>query len=356
MGALTASFLFRAENNWRNIQENEYARLSQNLYWRMLAKEIPSQSSKEIILWILSTMQIEDVGVQGGNIPFDDLAQVLTTFENRTRAAGLKLHRNQFEDADGNGVALGAKWASDSGAYSAYWPQKMVIQALVDRGEDTNFPGFDKKPLFATDHPYNPFRTELGTYSNLFAGANAFPIDSSVTVDVAFDNLAALIGTKIRALKMPNGVDPRFLGPTGFRLVVPPALAPRAAVLTSAKFIAQAAATGGGSTDVEKLVSSYGWKEPIVADELAPLPTDDSTTITKKNQTYYVAVEQMESSQLGALVYVNREPFKVTYFTGQGGGTGVDAVLDRARELEWHVQGRNVCGPGFPYLIFKSRP
>lgn len=354
MPALTQSFLMRVENNWRNIQENEYARLSQNLIWRMLAKEIPSQSDTEILLWILSTMQIEDVGVQGGNIPFDDMAQVLTKFQNRTAAAGLKLHRNQFEDADGNGVQLGAKWASDAGAYMAYWPQKMVIQALVDRGEDANFAGFDGQPLFSTSHPYNPFRTEIGNYSNLFAGTT-YLIDGSVTVDVAMDHLTALVG-KIRSLKMPNGVDPRFLGPTGFRLVVPPALAQRATILTNAKFIAQAAAAGGGSTDVEKLITYYGWKEPIVADELAPLPTDDATTAGKKNQTFYVAVEQMESSQLGALVYVNREPFKVSYFTGQGGGTGVDAVLDRARELEWHVQGRNVCGPGFPYLIFKVRP
>jgi len=354
MGALTQSFLMRVENNWRSIQENEYARLSSNLYWRQLAKEIPSQSGKEIILWILSTMSIEDVGVQGGNIPFDDLAQVLTTFENRTRAAGLKLHRNQFEDADGNGVALGAKWASDSGAYMAYWPQKMVVQALVDRGEDSGFLGFDSQPLFSTSHPYNPFRTELGTYANLFT-SNTYAIDPSVTVDVAMDNLTNLLG-QIRSIKMPNGIDPRFLGPTGFRLVVPPALAQRAAILTSAKFIAQAAATGGGSTDIEKMITYYGWRDPIVADELAPLPTDSSTVAGNKNKTYYVAVEQMETSQLGALVYVNREPFKVTYFTGQGGGTGVDAVLDRARELEWHVQGRNVCGPGFPYLIFKNRP
>lgn len=352
MGALTASFLMRVENNWRNIQDNEYARLASNLWWRDLTKTIPSVSSKEIVLFILSTMQIEDIGKDGGNIPFDDLAQLVTQYENRTHGAGLKLHRNQFEDADGNGVQLGAKWSADAGAYMAYYPQKKVVEALVTRGEDTDFPSFDGKPLFATDHPYNPFRTELGSYSNLFT---AYPIDESVTEEVALSNLGKLINA-IRSIKMPNGVDPRFLGPTGFRLVVPPALQQRAVTLTKAKFIAKAASSGGGSADVEALISSYGWQPPLIADELAPLPTDDNTVTANKNKTYYLSVQQMSSSELGALVWVEREAFSVTYYTGQGGGTGVDAILDRTRELEWHVQGRNVCGPGFPYLIFKQRP
>jgi hypothetical protein len=30
--------------------------------------------------------------------------------------------------------------------------------------------------------------------------------------------------------------------------------------------------------------------------------------------------------------------------------------LDRARELEWHNQGRNAVGYGHPYVIFKVNP
>jgi hypothetical protein len=34
----------------------------------------------------------------------------------------------------------------------------------------------------------------------------------------------------------------------------------------------------------------------------------------------------------------------------------VDAILDRARELEWHVQGRNATAYGHPYLCTKVNP
>ena len=57
--------------------------------------------------------------------------------------------------------------------------------------------------------------------------------------------------------------------------------------------------------------------------------------------------------QLGGLVYVEREPFHVTYYTGEGGGTGVSVDLDRTDTLEWHIKGRNVADYGHPYLIFK---
>jgi hypothetical protein len=39
----------------------------------------------------------------------------------------------------------------------------------------------------------------------------------------------------------------------------------------------------------------------------------------------------MSATQMGAFVYYDREPFKITYYTGNGGGTGVDANLDRWR-------------------------
>jgi hypothetical protein len=63
--------------------------------------------------------------------------------------------------------------------------------------------------------------------------------------------------------------------------------------------------------------------------------------------------EQVTGSQLGGLVYVEREAFSIRYYTGRGGGNGVDAILDRADELEWHTSGRNVGGYGHPYAIFK---
>jgi phage major head subunit gpT-like protein len=350
MPALTPEFLFRFENNMRAIQDQEYARMASKLWWSQITKVVPSGSGKELMAWILSTAQLEDVGVQGGNITFDDMASVFTQFENRTAAKGLKLFRNQIEDLDGKGLQFGAEWSAQMGAYMAYWPQKKVVE-LLQTGDSGSVKSFDGSDFFGTDHPYNPFATELGTYSNLFT-SSTYDI-SGADIDAARVALNKITAA-IRSVKMPNGVDPRFLTPT--RIIAPPAMQANVTQLMRAKFLAQGTGSAGGSGDVEAAITTFGWKEPIIADELAPLPTDDGTVTGHKNKTFYVACEQIASSQLGALVYVDREPFKITYYTGQGGGTGVDAILDRARELEWHCQGRNVCGPGLPYLIYKVTP
>lgn len=356
MPALTPELITRFENNMRAIQDLEYARMASKLWWGDITKVMSSGSDKELIAWILATAQIEDLGVQGGNLQFDDMASVLATYQNRTAGKGLKLHRNQIEDLDGKGLEFGSEWAAQIGAYMAYWPQKKVVEILQngDGGSVNGSPvkSFDGKDFFGTDHPLNPADTSIGTYGNLWTGTG-YDISDAVTVDVALKNLSKLVAA-IRALKMPNGVDPRFLAPT--RIIAPPAMQTQVNQLLGAKTIAQAAATGGGGGDVMAAIAAFGWKEPIIADELAPLPGDDATTIGHKNKTFYIVCEQIAASQLGALLYVDREPFKITYYTGQGGGTGVDAILDRARELEWHCQGRNVCGPGLPYLIHKVTP
>jgi hypothetical protein len=153
--------------------------------------------------------------------------------------------------------------------------------------------------------------------------------------------------SKIRTVKMPNGEDPRFLVPTA--IVCPPRMTPRVQQLTNAKFIAQAVGSAGGSGDISAIVANWGIGQPVEAPELS----NAISGVSDADTTYYVAVQEMSATQLGAFAYYDREPFKITYYTGQGGGTGVDAVLDRARELEWHVQGRNVLGYGHPFLFYK---
>ncbi len=273
---------------------------------------------------------------------FEDMVSVTTEFTMSNASAGLTLQRNQLEDLDGGGLDLASKWSTDIGAYMAYWPQKQLAAAIK---AGTTALAYDSKAFFATDHPCNPFNTGVGTYSNLFDYAT-YKIDDSVTTDVALVNLGKAFA-KIRAIKMPNGEDPRFLVPTA--LVVPPRMVPRAQQLTNAKVIAQAAATGGGGADIEAIVRNWGWQQPIEAVELST----GITGVAADDTAYYIAVQEMTATQLGAFVYYDREPFKITYYTGQGGGTGVDAILDRARELEWHCQGRNTLGYGHPYLFFK---
>lgn len=336
MPALTPSFVMDLESRMRHIQENEYVDLAKELWWDLTTKTIKSGSRREIITWVLNSAELESTG-KGGNIAFDNMTIVETEFESATAAKGLKLARQKFEDLDGNGVQLATEWSGQMGAQFAYWPQKQTAAALK-AGHLATSKAYDGKPFFATDHPLNPVNDSPGSYANLFTGV---PIDASVTVDVALANLSTVF-SNIASIKTPNGVDPRHLRPKA--ILAGPKLFPRTVQLTSAKFIAQAATTGGGSGDVEALISALGYGRPTKADELAGFESDT---------TYFVVAEQITRSQLGGLLYIDREPFTVRYYTGRGGGTGVDAILDRADELEWHASGRNQLGYGHPYLIFK---
>lgn len=341
MPAITPEFMFDFESNMQAITENEYARLVQNLFWQKITKVRPSGSRREIIAWLLSTAQIYDQG-KGGNVRFDDLVSVVTQFESNNAGTGLRLDKNQVEDLDGNGLELAAKWSGDIGAYMAYWPQKQVTN-LIKTGE-TGI-AYDAQAFFSAAHPVNPFWGNV-TYANLYTGAvagsypGALPIDDSVDVDTALKNLGIGIAA-IASIKMPNGVDPRFL--TARQILVPPRMVPRAQQLTKARFIAQASSGGAGSGDVDALIRNWGLMEPIEVQEFAG---DDTT--------WYIACEEMATTQLGALVYVDREPFTIKYYSGSGGGY-VDAILARARQLEWLVDGRNVAGFGHPYCLHKFK-
>jgi phage major head subunit gpT-like protein len=353
MGALTLQFLVDFETNLRSISESSYKGFALNTWWSRFMKRRSTQSRKETVAWLLSTAMIRETNKAGGEMVFEDLVQTYAEYEMKAAAAGLKIDRFKLEDLDGGGVDLGAKWASDIGAYMAYWPQKKLAE-LIRNGEASTSKSYDGQVFFSSAHPVNPGDTSLGTYQNIFTGAasgsypGACPIDDSVTTDVALANLSKVIAY-VKQIKMPNGEDPRFLRPTA--IVAPPRMQARVQQLTNAKFIAQAAASGGGSGDVEALIASFGLTQPVIADELASGFTNGSDT------AWYLACEEVggEASQVGSFLYLDREPFRITYYTGQGGGTGVDAVLNRADELEWHCKGRFAASYGHPFTFFKVK-
>lgn len=344
---VTPEFLFDLESRMQVITEREYSRFAQNLWWSRLMKVRESKSRREMLAWLLSTAQIYDQGKDGGNWQFDELVTQTTEFENRFAGSGLKLKKSELEDLDGSGLDLATAWSSDIAAQMAYWPQKKLVE-LMKNGHTGDYKSYDGKNFFASDHPVNPFNTGAGTFQNIFTGAasgsypGACPI-SGVTIDVARTNLAKIFAY-IRGIKMPNGVDPRFLRPT--TIVAGPALQEVVVQLTNAKYIAQAAATGGGSGDVEAVVRSMNYADPIIADELG--------SDFESGTTFFVGCETTDSA-LGPFVYVDREPFKINYYTGEGGGTGVDRDLARMDELEWLAKGRNVAGFGHPFLFFKCK-
>jgi hypothetical protein len=360
--ALTVSFLFDFESEMMVITENEFARISASdvLWYRDIAKVRTTGKRREIIAWLISNAQIYDGGPTGGGIRFDDMMAVTQEYDVRNANAGLQLEVNQVEDNDGDGFEYAGFWSAEVGALGAYWPQQLITTLILNGATANSGVAYDGQNYFQnatqTGHYVNPKQTGAGVYFNWFTGAasgeypGALPIDESVSLDTAFKNMGKFF-SYVASIKMPNGVTPRFLRPR--RLAVGPRLMPRALQLTNAKYIAQAASSGGGSGDVSSIIQYWGFLQPIEIQELAGATSADSV---QQDLTWYCALEELRTSQLGAFVYVDREPFRVTYYTGQGGGTGVDAILDRARELEWHIQGRNVSGYGHPYAFHRIDP
>lgn len=342
MGALTPQFVIDLETRMQILTENDYARMTANLWWQTVAKTRTSTGKKDILTWLLSTAQIRDRG-NGGNIAFDDLVAHYTEIENRNAGSALKLTKQQLTDTlngiqGGEGLDLAGQWSRDIGAYMAYWPQKQVAYLMKNGHTSSIVTAYDGKALFATDHPVNPGSPGAVTFSNLLTGSS-YAIDESVTPDVALANLGKVFSA-ITSVKMPNGEDPRFLRPRG--IFTAPKLFPRAVQLTSAKFLAMAASSGGGGADVEGLIKALGFATPTMMDEMVGYESDT---------TYFVVCEQASSSEMGPVVYVEREPFKINYY-----GEQTESYLSRTDEFEWHCKGRNVVAPGHPFLIFKVSP
>ena len=369
LGAVTPQFLFDLESNMQQITENEYLRMVKELWWTRIGRRIPSKNKRERIAWMLATAQIRSQGL-GGNIEIDDLVATSAEYVNLNAGAGLKLTRDKLEDNDGAGLDLAGKWSSDIGAYMAYWPQKQIVRAILNGGNTNGSAnGYDAVPFFSTAHPVNPVDPGLAsiTFANDFTGAasgvypGALPIDDAVhggydgTVNMAIINLAKAIAYIRGIVKMPNGEDPRYLKPV--TILAPPRMTARVQQLTNAKFIAQVAGSGaGGSADISMLVRNWGLVDPVEVLELSAGQTytmDDGTVVTGSDTTWYLACEEITSSQLGALVYVDREPFSIAYYSGFGGAGAFDSQLARQREFEWLCQGRNVTGYGHPYMLYR---
>jgi len=320
------------------IMTRDYDRLVKNLWWDKVAKRTEIVSKKERIFWGLETAQIKVSTKGGGQARFEDLVMLSQEVETTNAIGGLTLKREQMVDmanglVGGEAMRLAASWSQQIAKYSAYWPQKLIAQAIKD-----NPIGYDGLAFFAKDHPLNPFKAEAGTFHNIFTGAasgiypGALPIHSG-TVEAAQANLSKAIAY-IASIKQPTGEDPRGLRVHG--ILVPPALTERATQITQAKFI--------NNTDVTALVSYQNLGVPIQCDEFGSAFAGGSDT------DYYLLASEIVSDELGAFSYIEREAFSVLFHDEM-----TDAQLARKRELQWTTEGRNAAAPGHPYLLFKCR-
>lgn len=350
---LDPSFLFDLESNMQVLQEDGYKGLLDSLWWKQITRELPSQKKRERIIFQLATAQIRREGL-GGNKRFDELVAESFELDNENAGGGIRIKKNEFDDLDGTGVDQASTYSRDIGRYAAYWPQ-LIIAQLILYGETGK--GYDGLSFFNASHPVNPVDSENAvTYANIFTGGasgsypGACPIDDSVTLDVAFQNFGKIVGY-VRGIKMPNGQDPRGLKVAG--IMAPARMTPRVQQLTNAKIIAQAAASGGGSGDVEAIIRSWGMSSPIEVLEFGAgqsYTMPDGTVVTGSDNTFYVYCEEVGSAQVGSMIYVNRQPFTTTFY-----GNLTVAELGRMNALEYQTEGRNTGGYGHPFRLFKCK-
>lgn len=319
MADITPKFIYDFESNLTAKYSNAWSRVLKNLWWDRLAVRQESSSRVELYEWMLETAQIRPTGSKGTELDFEDLASVPHQIENESFGTALRLHREAIED---NRYAKAPQWAAQVGGATAYHPQRLVTDLILSGKTKL---GYDGKPFFSTQHPVNPFDDAKGTYSNLFTGK---PLTAA--------NVAAVVA-EIAKVRQPSG-DPRYLRPS--ILVVDPSNQLVANTITGAEIITDPTNSSGGAPATNVIKQSYGFAQPIVADELVVDPG-----------VWYVGVEADEDAFQGAFVYQERKPFELTSYTGMS-----EAELDRINEFEWHVRGRNVGAYGHPYLFFRVEP
>lgn len=351
MAALLPEFVVNLETDMQEIMVDTTKDLTENMWWTELVKTRTSGALKDIFFWAVNTFRLRDEGQEGGNKHFEEFASKQTEITHRHAGGGIILKNDQLLDQDGRGLDQAAIWSRGAAEQMAYWPQEQTTDFLK-LGHTSKYMAYDGVTYFANNHLVNPVKASTGTFANVFTGAasstpstdandgiypGACPIDASVTREVALANLIKVFAY-IRSIKAPNGKQPRRRKVD--KIFCGPSLYPYAAQLTNAKFIAQVASGNSASGDVEMLIKSLGYAQPVLCEELGDV--DDGLS-------YFVSCKTLKSDPYGAIVYTEREPFSVNFY-----GMMTERELKQRNELEYHVDGRNSITGGHPDQLFKA--
>jgi hypothetical protein len=368
-GVITGSFVFNREKGYRSIYEDTYLQLLTEMFWTNLVKVHNTDSKSERFEWLIQSSSIRqatpaDGGESVGPMDFEELSTAMLEIAPARFDKGYRISKMKWLNLLNKGMDPVADWVRQQGEYAAYMPQRELCIAIMNGGAAASL-SYDGVPFFATNHPNHPNIAANGSYANDLTGVasgsypGACPIDESVTVDVAFKNLAKALAYISGSISLPNGEDPRRLKPV--RLYYPPRMWARVIQITSAKFIAQAAATGGGGADVEKVMQLFAMLEPVRVDEfdgnrtLTSGPPGFGVSATGDDKTYYIETREARTSTLGAFLMNNRQPFVFRTYSGEAGAEGIDAILGRSQSLEWQHDGYFSINYGHPYGLFRCQ-
>lgn len=375
-GIITADFLFSVEKKMKVLNERGYMKMlaSDNIWWPKVTKTRPLEGKSERLIWLLSTASIEqlsnaDGGENGGSLNFDELATIMQENFPAYFGRGYKIGKLKFLNMLAGGINPLTRWAEDVGTYGAYIVQRLVAQAILNGG---TLLGYDGVSFFNSAHPVHPLIPALGTYANDFTGSSqagsgltppypgALPIDDSQTLDQAYINLSKALSYIMSDVKQPNGAsDPRFLVP--MYLLHPTRMTAQVNQLLDARFIAKAASSGGGASDVEKVWERMAMLKPVLCKELGastsytiPNPaTGGTSTLSGNDKTYYIVCAEASETELGAWIQNLRMPFSMTTYSGDSGTEGIDAILGRSQDLEYHYTGWTSVSPGHPFSFHR---
>jgi hypothetical protein len=373
-GFVSADFLFNIEKKYRVVRESNYISLLRELWYTKLLRVMPFEGKSERLIWLLETALMEqltpnDGGESGGSLNFDQLSTVTQEFFPAYHARGYKIGKMKWLNALQAGqLDFVESWMAQQGQVAAYYPQQLLAMTLLN---GANLTCFDGQNFFSTAHPYNANISGLGSYANTFTGASsgsgstfypgALPIDDTQSVDVALINLGKALAYIRGHVRQPNGLHPRNLIPK--YIICPPRMQARVELLCNANFIGLAASGGAAAADIKDFLRKYRMTEPLVAPEIdgsmswtiTSGPGSATTTVNGSDTTYYIVTEEASQQQIGAFLENRRLPFTMQYYTGEGMGSpdGVDAVLGRANDLEYHHKGWTAVNVGLPYGIFQ---
>jgi hypothetical protein len=318
MPIITPTYIMNFETDMRFVATNAWKRTLKKLWWPRVQLLETTGSAVQYIEWMLETARIQPLGPKGASMPQDPLVAVSQELVHAHFGNGLELFRSDIED---DKVARAPKWATDTGSAAAYWPQRLLVQAM-QAGKVNK--AFDGLPFFSTAHPVNPMDiagatiANGGLYSNLHAGTS-FTVENLMRVTAY-----------IESIRHPGGAP---MGALPTLVCVPSNYRFRSNQALNADIYTDALNTTQGASATNTIKTAYEFEPPIVAAELNNEPT-----------VWYVGVPADQDAFDGAFGYLEREAFSINTYSPMD-----QASLANVNVFQWKNRGRNGSFYGLPF-------